>query len=124
MRGPRACQLDRVFHRFRQLAGIGGLDDIRPGRSQALKEHRGRARRIKQHPLAGKLVKGCVEITGQLTGDAVVQVFQEALAQFFGRHEPAHPPVVMEQGKGQRKRRAGDIAAPDIEQPGNGIGKA
>ncbi len=118
MRRLGAIDLRRVLAGARQQARIVGHEGRSPRRCQRFQPVGRRLGGIDHDRLAGKGGDRVEDFIGITHADLVAQPFEQAVADFFVLDEQFGRAVVLEDRLAQRQGRADDVAATDIEQPG------
>ena len=125
MRGTDAGQFDGV------LAGLGQSDRIGLAHDRGaglLQVRRGPMRRCRafDHDALGHLAQR-VECAAQLLGwrqrDGIAEPGERAVGYLAAVHEEIDMAVAVQQREAECERRAGHVATPDVQQPGDRVGR-
>ena len=123
MRGACACDLGCVLDRLWQNAGVVAGDDLGAGGLENLREAHRRRVRIEAHArrLLAKRRKPSRQIIWRKKLGGVLEMPPHIAADLGGVDEQRRLAARRHQGKGERERGMADVAAADVEQPGDGI---
>ena len=126
MGGLGAGDLARVLARFHQRQRIGLQRRLAAGLAERLDQREGRRRLVEREGLAGAGFgfDGGDKPGGIVQGRQRREPFGDRRRQLFGVGEQAGGAVARDEGEGERQRRVGDIAAADVEHPGEIVGVA
>ena len=126
MRGARAGEFDRVLDRLHPGDRIGLDDRLAARRFERLDQPRRRGRRVEDDARARRAARRDErnERLGRRDVGEAAETRADRARQLLRLDEQGRPAVARRIGEGERQRRMGDVAAANVEQPGDGVGVA
>ena len=121
MRGGGAGDFGGVLDGARQHGRVAGFDDTGAAGFQRVEDGGDARLRVDHHGLAGHRLQCLGKTIARLAAHRVTQMRAHGRGDLLRRREQINRTILVRDHEGQRDRRARDILAADVEQPGDRI---